>query len=310
MAGNDNYNNVTSNQLSITAQKANQTITINPASITSKTYGDAAFSMSATSTSGLTVSLSSATGSVCTYSSGLVTILHAGTCTIGASQAGDDNYNSATASSTGTIAKKTLTVTAPNVTRVLNQPLGTVDTTPTYAGFVAGENSTVIDTPPTCGFASGASTATFGSFADMVVCSGGLDRDYDFTFVTGSLIVDYKYSQFLQPINADGSSNFKLGSTIPVKFQLLDYYNVVQDAPWLTFAIKVTQVRGTPSGTVNEVASGASADYTQFFRWDSTNKLYIYNLSTKNSGMSEGGWKVEALKAGSPVVTGTFDIRK
>ena len=30
--------------------------------------------------------------------------------------------------------------------------------------------------------------------------------------------------RFLQPINVDGSSVFKLGSTVPTKFRVCDYY--------------------------------------------------------------------------------------
>src|SRR5438445_2172959 len=59
-----------------------------------KTFGDPDFTVSATASSGLSVSFS-ATGN-CTVSGNTVHITGAGSCTITASQAGDSNYNAAT----------------------------------------------------------------------------------------------------------------------------------------------------------------------------------------------------------------------
>jgi hypothetical protein len=57
--------------------------------------GDAAFSLSATSTSGLVVSYSSSNTAVATVSGTTVTIVGAGTTTITANQSGNQNYNAA-----------------------------------------------------------------------------------------------------------------------------------------------------------------------------------------------------------------------
>src|SRR5260221_1608090 len=70
---------------------ARQTIaSFNPFS--QKTYGDAAFSLSATASSGLPVTYNSSTPSVATVSGNTVTIFGYGTTTITATQAGDSNY--------------------------------------------------------------------------------------------------------------------------------------------------------------------------------------------------------------------------
>ena len=63
-----------------------QTITFG--SLSSKTYGDSSFALSATASSGLTVSYASSDTSVATVAGSTVTILKAGTATITASQAG------------------------------------------------------------------------------------------------------------------------------------------------------------------------------------------------------------------------------
>ncbi len=79
--------------VNITVNKANQTITFG--ALGDKTFGDADFSVSATASSGLTVSFGSQTTGICTVTGTSVHIVTAGTCTIRASQAGNTNYNAA-----------------------------------------------------------------------------------------------------------------------------------------------------------------------------------------------------------------------
>jgi hypothetical protein len=74
--------------------KINQTITFG--ALTPVTYGDPSFNLTASASSGLTVSYQSSDLSVATIIDNTVTIVGAGTSTITASQAGDDNYNPAT----------------------------------------------------------------------------------------------------------------------------------------------------------------------------------------------------------------------
>jgi len=93
-ASDTNYLSSTSDPVSITVAKAAQTITFTAP--TTKTYGAAPFTISATSSAGLTVAFTSDTTEICTVSGGTVTILAAGTCTITASQAGTSNYDAAT----------------------------------------------------------------------------------------------------------------------------------------------------------------------------------------------------------------------
>jgi hypothetical protein len=73
---------------------ANQTITFDP--LSDKLPSDPDFDVSATASSGLTVSFTSLTTGVCTVSAATVHLVSTGTCTIRASQAGNGNYNAAT----------------------------------------------------------------------------------------------------------------------------------------------------------------------------------------------------------------------
>ena len=107
-AGDSNYNPATNVPQSFNIAKANQTITFN--ALSSRTFGDADFAVSATASSNLAVSFS-ALGN-CTVSGSTVHLSGAGSCTITASQAGDSNYNPATnVAQSFSIAKANQTIT-------------------------------------------------------------------------------------------------------------------------------------------------------------------------------------------------------
>ena len=107
-AGDANWNAAANVAQGFTIAKANQTITF--AKLPDKTYGDAPFKLSATASSGLTVSFTAS--GVCTISLSTVTLTSAGNCTITATQAGNSNYNAATpVTQSFTIAKATQTIT-------------------------------------------------------------------------------------------------------------------------------------------------------------------------------------------------------
>jgi len=90
-AGDGNFNAATQLSESVTAQKANQTITFG--ALAGKTFGNADFTVSATASSTLAVSFN-ASGQ-CTVTGSTVHLTGAGACTITAKQSGDANFNAA-----------------------------------------------------------------------------------------------------------------------------------------------------------------------------------------------------------------------
>jgi uncharacterized protein (TIGR03437 family) len=89
-SGNTNYLAAPSVTQSFTVSQATQSISFPaPASVG---LGVPPFALTATASSGLTVTFSSTTQSVCTVSGSLVTIVALGTCTITATQSGNSNY--------------------------------------------------------------------------------------------------------------------------------------------------------------------------------------------------------------------------
>jgi hypothetical protein len=95
-AGNSDYLAAGSASRSFAVTKAAQTITF--AALPSLTYGVSPFTVSATATSGLTVTFTSTTPSICTVSGTTVTVIGGqNDCTIQANQAGNSNYLAAPA---------------------------------------------------------------------------------------------------------------------------------------------------------------------------------------------------------------------
>jgi hypothetical protein len=143
--GNGNYNAAPTITRSLVVTKGSQTISF--AALPSKTYGDASFTLSATASSGLPVSYVSANTNVATISGSTVTIRGAGTASITASQAGNTNFNAATAvAKTLTVAKAAQTVTFNPTSPVTYVKSGT---------FALSASSTASGTGTNVTFASG-----------------------------------------------------------------------------------------------------------------------------------------------------------
>lgn len=179
--------------VSQTVNKANQTIIFD--ALVGKTYGDPAFTVSATGgASGNPVTFSASPSSVCASSGtngSVIAIAGTGTCTVTASQAGDANYNAATdVPRTFAVSPAPLTVTADNKSREYgdaNAPL-----TATFTGFKNGET---LATSGVTGSPALATTATAGSPVSgspytITAAIGTLaSGNYTFAFVNGQLTV-------------------------------------------------------------------------------------------------------------------------
>jgi lysophospholipase L1-like esterase len=101
--------------------------------------------------------------------------------------------------------------------------------------------------------------------------------------------VGYAYSGILQPINPDGTSIFKLGSTVPVKFSLADASNVPVGTAVANLSI--AKVTNEIDGTYVEATSTSAATTGTLFRYDATSQQYIFNLGTKE--LSKGTWSLK-----------------
>lgn len=140
--------------------------------------------------------------------------------------------------------------------------LGTVEATDIFP-------VTITNNAPTGGFPLGLTSVQWVA----------TDENGNTTTVTQNIRIQYNFFGFLQPINNDNSSVFKLNSTIPVKFQLFDSNsNPVSTA---IANINVSKITDNVTGTEIEALSTSSSTSGNLFRYDSTNQQYIFNLNTK-----------------------------
>jgi len=124
---------------------------------------------------------------VCSVTSATVSFTGVGTCTVTASQAGNNNYKpAADVDQSFAIAKATLTVTASSHTITFGGLAPTVS--PSYLGFVGTDDASNLDTPPTCSTTYTQGADAGGSYSTS--CSGGLDDNYQFSFVDGTVTVE------------------------------------------------------------------------------------------------------------------------
>lgn len=155
-----------------------------PASV--KTYGDADFSLPATSSSGLLVSYTSSNPEVATVdASGTVHIISAGSTTFTASQPGNANYLAAApVAHILTVNKALLAVTSANQSKTygaVNPPLTAI-----YTGFVNGDTNASLTTPPTFSTTAATSSAV-GTYP--VVAANAAAANYSITYTDGTLTV-------------------------------------------------------------------------------------------------------------------------
>jgi hypothetical protein len=107
----------------------------------------------------------------------------------------------------------------------------------------------------------------------------------------------------LQPINGDGSSVFKAGSTVPTKFVVCDV-NGNSVGPNAAFpnsnvvtGYGLVAAASSPTITVDEDIYSTTPDAA--FRWDPTGQQWIFNQSTKNNATLKSGnryyWGIKLL---------------
>ncbi|MBI3630787.1 MAG: DUF5011 domain-containing protein [Candidatus Sungbacteria bacterium] len=267
-AGDANHNGSTGSA-SITITQAPSTVTVDCTVGAPFTYTGVAQTPCTASATGVGMSPVDVTGSLI-YSNNV----HASTATADASWAGDTNHTGNTGSGSFIIGQAILTVTASSASVLQGAPMPTF--TPGYSGFVTSETASVLDTAPTCS-ASVADTNTPGDYPTN--CSGGVDTDYSFNYVAGTLHVyslEFAFKGLFSPLTTT-LKNFQKNSTIPVKFALnIGLGNFYGGDATLDIYDETTQ-------TWTAATSGGGSNVGNHFRYDAAAGQYVFNLSTKMS---------------------------
>jgi hypothetical protein len=287
----------------LTVTKATQTIVFDV--LANRTFGQAAFGVTATAPGG-PVSFASAAGSVgCSVSGSTVTITGATgageSCTIVASQGGSANYSAAPdVSRSFAIAKATQAITFASLP---NHTYGdgpfTIAATASSGlpvGFTATGSCTVLGSTV---------TLTGANACGVTAAQAGNSNFAQAPNVTQTFYILHSWSNLLQPINVDGTSIFKLGSTIPVKFRLAGTSaGLLIDA-----RILVAKISSGVVGNELEAVATNAPDGGNAFRYDATSDQYIFNWGTK--GLHEGTWQIRVdLQDGAAPRTVMVSLKK
>jgi hypothetical protein len=132
------------------------------------------------------------------------------------------------------------------------------------------------------------------------------DRADNQTTKTVTYYVTYKLpAAFLAPIDANGQSLFKLGSTVTVAFQLTDANGANMTSASATIAL--SQLSATPHGTDAKPVCNTKPTSGSAFVYNATTKQYVFYLGTAT--LTAGDYKVTAsLDDGSQLV-GQFSLK-
>ena len=196
------------------------------------------------------------------------------------------NYTITYNTASFTITAKTASVTPNPVSKILGAPDPSPLTTGTLSGFLAADGVTA-----TYSRTAGETVASSPYTISATLSPAGMLGNYTITYNTASFKITYAMTglcygeaghQILQPINVDGTSVFKLGSTVPTKFRVCDANGVPVGPTTATPNVVVSyRIVGLASGTITDVDEAIdSTTPDTAFRWSSTDQLWIFNTKT------------------------------
>ncbi|MEH7336103.1 endo-alpha-N-acetylgalactosaminidase family protein [Neobacillus drentensis] len=184
----------------------------------------------------------------------------------------------------GTVNGTTIKAIA-NVT--VNKATPSVTTWPTAADIIYGQtleasklSGGAASVEGTFAFSAPNTVPNVGSQSFDVIFTPTDSTNYKTVYGKISVTAVYKYSGVLQPINADGTSVFNAGSTIPVKFTLKDYSGSYVSTANAT--LSYAKLTNNGFGTDVKAISTSAAANGNAFRYDSTSSQYIFHMSTKS----------------------------
>jgi len=193
------------------------------------------------------------------------------------------NYSITYNTANFTITPATLTITANSTTKIYGATLTFTGHEFTTSGLVNGDTVTSV----TLTSAGAPANAGVGTYPIVPSAAQGTGlSNYNINYVNGTLTVKYSTGpclgdlghNILQPINPDGSSVFKQGSTVPAKFRVCDANGNSVGTPGLVTSFTLYAIN-SGGGGLNEQVDSTNPD-TQF-RWDPTAMQWIFNMSTR-----------------------------
>ncbi|WP_298152512.1 YDG domain-containing protein [Flavobacterium sp.] len=230
----------------VNSSLTDQTITFNP--LANKVYGDAPFQLTATASSGLTVSYISSNPAVATVSGDTVTIVGVGTTIITASQNGGSGFNPApNVNQSLTVSTKGLTViNAVVTTKVYDGTTTATITGATLSGIVGIDVVTVSGN---------------GTFEDA---NAGINKNVNTAFVlSGADAAKYTLAQPALTGTIDKANQVITFGALPVKTDLEPNFTVTATSATsainpITYSSSDTVVATVTSGVIDILSAGVT----------------------------------------------------
>ncbi len=248
--------------ISFNIEKGNQTITF--AVLADKQYGDVPFNLNATTTSGLPITYNSNNANVATISGNLVTIIGIGSAEITASQAGNDNYNSAQLIRTFTVTRRNLTVTGLIANNKVED--GTTVASLTGTGVLnnvlpADAGQVILSGTPTATFAQASPGTNIPVSLASYTLSGSKAANYQITQPTGlTANITVLGTPFAITADEIGSNSFiaKWNAVVGATNYRLDVYTEGGSAPATDLFIS-EYIEGSANNKYLEIYNGTGA---------------------------------------------------
>jgi gliding motility-associated-like protein len=246
---------------SLTTLKRTQTITFD--ALDNVTYGVADFDLTATASSGLTVTYVSSNTGVAVISGGTVSVVGVGNTTITASQSGNTSYYAASdVQQTLSVDKATLTVTAEDQTKVYGEENPTL--TFAYSGFVNGDDAGDLATEPASS-TSVSVTSPVDVYTGAITIDGGADENYSFSYVAA----DFEVTKAVLTVTADDQTKVYGDANPTLTFQYSGFMNGDDEEDLATEPVASTTVSETTSVDVytDDITLGGGVDENYSFSY-------------------------------------------
>jgi hypothetical protein len=205
-------------------------------------------------------------------------------CTASYTFAGDANHFGSNGSTTITITKANQTITwnAP-ATMIFGAPLSAIQLNASVSGVAGGSAPGALSYTPVAG-----TVLSVGSHTLTVTAAA--TSNYNSAIKTVTILVQYQGAgticngdaghQILQPINTDGTSVWKQGSTVPAKFRVCDANGNSIGTAGVVSNFGLYRIGG---GILTSVVELSIDNSTNDLGWhfDPAAQQWIYNMSTK-----------------------------
>jgi hypothetical protein len=253
-AADTNYNSAASAATTVTFGKANQTITFTNPGTRERT---SPFVVAPTSSSALAVSIASSTTSVCTTSGLNITMVATGTCTIVASQAGNDNYNAATNVSNSFTVQDTI---APTITAFSSSTAdglygigGTISISATTSEPIRSGNTITVTLE----------TGTVDRTVVLTAASAGTSLTGTYTVQNGDVTSDLSVLSFTIVSVSDTAGNAMTSTTVPSgASNIAGAKAIVIDGVVPTMTVSATPISVNSGGTSTVTFTASEATST------------------------------------------------